>query len=247
MVWLLPPHSPTGVWAQRPPFAGGRCIYRIEGLLMKANVYIDGFNLYYGSLRKTSFKWLNLLILCQNLLPGRTIGKIRYFTARIKSLPHDPQSPARQQEYLMALGTIANLEIHYGHFVSRSQNWPVYPLTYPVPGQPPRMTQILRMEEKRSDVNLATLLIMDCVDDDFDEAVVISNDSDLTLPIEYAVKRFGKTVGVINPQRYGKPSRELSQAASWSYREINRSVLAASQFPDVVVAGRARIRKPPSW
>ena len=54
---------------------------------MKANIYIDGFNLYYGALRKTPYKWLNLLLLCQRLLPNRSIGKIRYFTARITPLP----------------------------------------------------------------------------------------------------------------------------------------------------------------
>ena len=109
------------------------------------------------------------------------------------------------------------------------------------------MAQILRTEEKRSDVNLATLLLVDCVDDVFDEVVVISNDSDLTLPLEYAVKRFGKTAGVINPQRYGKPSEELSKVASWSYKQINRSVLLHSQFPAVVNAGNSQITKPASW
>ena len=88
---------------------------------------------------------------------------------------------------------------------------------------------------------------MDCIDDDFDEVVVISNDSDLMLPIEYAVKRFGKTVGVINPHRRSKVSGELLQTASWTYREINRSVLAASQFPDVVNHPLGSIAKPASW
>ena len=214
---------------------------------MKANVYIDGFNLYYGALRGTAYKWLNLSAMCQRLLPGRSIGRIRYFTARIIPLPHDQKAPARQQNYLRALHTLPNLNIHYGHFVSHPQNWPAYPLVYPAPGARPVMASILRTEEKRSDVNLATLLLIDCVDDVFDEAVVISNDSDLMLPIEYAVKRFGKTAGVINPQRHGKPSRALVQRASWSFREINASVLAASQFPGVITAGLAQITKPPAW
>ena len=214
---------------------------------MKANVYIDGFNLYYGSLKGTSYKWLDLLAMCQMLLPNRTIARIRYFTALIKALNHDFQAPARQKTYLQALRTIPNLDIHYGRFVSRPQKWPAYPLVYPAPGELPVIVRILRTEEKRSDVNLATLLLMDCVDGNFDEAVVISNDSDLLLPIEYVVKRFGKTVGVINPQRRDNASRELMQAASWSYRQINRSVLAASQFPDVVNHPRGSIAKPASW
>ena len=215
----------------------------MTGLLMKTIVYIDGFNLYYGSLKGTPYKWLDLLAMCQRLLPNRSIIMIRYFTALVKSLSQDPQAPVRQRQYLRALQSIHNITFHYGRFVERVQMWPEYPLT----ATPPKLAQILRMEEKRTDVNLATLLIVDCVDADFDEAVVISNDSDLLLPIEYAASRFGKTVGVINPQRSGRASRELSQAASWTYRKINRSVLAASQFPDVVATPRGPVTKPPSW
>lgn len=185
--------------------------------------------------------------MCRKLLPGRQIGRIRYFTARIKPLPHDQQAPVRQNDYLRALGTIPNLTIHFGHFVSRSQTWPVYPITYPPQGGPPLMARILRTEEKRSDVNLATMLLVDCGFDTFDEAVVVSNDSDLALPVEYAVNSFGKTAGVINPQSSGKPSGDLSKVASWTYRLINSSVLANSQFPRVVSAGNAQITKPASW
>ena len=210
---------------------------------MKTVVYIDGFNLYYGSLKGTPYKWLDLLAMCQRLLPNHNIVMLRYFTALIKTLSHDPQAPVRQRQYLQALRSIPNLVVHYGRFVERVQKWPEYPLT----ATPPKVAQILRTEEKRTDVNLATLLMVDCVDAVFDEAVVISNDSDLLLPIKYAAGRFGKTVGVINPQRSGSASRELSLAASWSFRKINRSVLAASQFPDTVVTPRGPVNKPASW
>ena len=219
----------------------------MQDSVSKANVYIDGFNLYYGSLKGTPYKWLDPLAMSQRLLPGRNIGRIRYFTALIRPLNHDLQAPVRQRTYLSALETVPGLEIHYGRFVSRPQKWPAYPLAYSAPGALPRMLRILKTEEKRSDVNLATLLLMDCVDDDFDETVVISNDSDLLLPIEYAVRRFNKTVGIINPQRRGNASQELMQAASWSFREINRSVLAASQFPNVVAGPRGPITKPSAW
>ena len=214
---------------------------------MKANVYIDGFNLYYGSLKGTPYKWLNLLAMCQKLLPHRSIERIRYFTARIRELPHDKRAPVRQNDYLRALDILPNLTIHYGKFVSRPQKWPAYPLNYLVPDGPPVMAQIMRTEEKRSDVNLATMLLLDCVDDFFDEAVVISNDSDLTLPIEYAGKRFSKKVGVISPQRNANPSAELSKVATWTYKSINQSVLAASQFPAIVKVGNTQIVKPAAW
>ena len=46
-------------------------------------VYIDGFNLYYGALRGTPFKWLDVRALCARMLPTNTIAQIRYFTANV--------------------------------------------------------------------------------------------------------------------------------------------------------------------
>ena len=214
---------------------------------MKANVYIDGFNLYYGSLKRTPYKWLNLSLMCRGLLPDREVNKIRYFTARITSLPRNPEGPDRQDAYLRALETLPNLTVHLGRFSSRPVYLPAYPLAYSDPTSPAQTVRVLRTEEKRSDVNLATLLLTDCVDDNFDEAVVISNDSDLTLPIAYAANRFGKVVGVVNPHRQHRISLELLNTASWTFKQINRSLLVASQFPDVVQHPRGPITKPASW
>ena len=213
---------------------------------MSVNVYIDGFNLYYGALRDTPYKWLNLAAMCNRLLPGRDINRIRYFTARVSSYPHDLRAPDRQDNYLRVLGAIPNLTIHYGRFSRHPTTAPIFPLTYANPSDPPQTVRILKTEEKRSDVNLATMLLIDCFDGDFDEAVVISNDSDLTLPIEYVINKFGKRVGVINPHG-GRVSRELSSVATWHYRQINRSALANSQFPANMSDGRGNFEKPALW
>ena len=214
---------------------------------LSVNVYIDGFNLYYGALRGTPYKWLNLDAMCRRLLPDREINRIRYFTARLEPYPHDLNAPNRQGIYLRALSTIPNLTIHYGRFSHHPTIAPIYPLTYSSPSDPPERVRILKTEEKRSDVNLATMLLIDCFDDDFDEAVVVSNDSDLTLPIEYVVNKFGKRVGVINPHHRSRVSRELSEVASWFYRRINRSALANSQFPSGMSDARGDFKKPALW
>jgi hypothetical protein len=36
---------------------------------MRTNVYVDGFNLYYGSLKGTQYRWLDLEAMCTQLLP----------------------------------------------------------------------------------------------------------------------------------------------------------------------------------
>lgn len=86
----------------------------------RAYVYIDGFNLYYGALKRTPFKWLNLGELCQLMLPNDTIESIQYFTARVSARPYNQSAPLDQQVYLRALRTIPNLSITFGHFLTHS-------------------------------------------------------------------------------------------------------------------------------
>ena len=54
------------------------------------NVYIDGFNFYYGALERTQYKWLDLGELAQTLLPSDTIHELHYFTARVSSRAYNP-------------------------------------------------------------------------------------------------------------------------------------------------------------
>ena len=49
----------------------------------RTNVYIDGFNLFYGALKGSEYKWLDLEALCRQLLPKDSIHRIRYFTAKV--------------------------------------------------------------------------------------------------------------------------------------------------------------------
>ncbi len=75
----------------------------------RTNVYVDGFNLYYRSLKGTPYRWLDLAKLCKLELPHNQFNRIRYFTAIVGSRPSDPQQPMRQSTYLRALWTIPNL------------------------------------------------------------------------------------------------------------------------------------------
>ena len=94
---------------------------------MGTNIYFDGFNLYYCAVRYTPYKWLDLLSLCTNLFPTKTIDKIKYFSAKVTAVPWDPGAPTRQDFYWRALRTIQNLEIIKGNFVS----WPRYLPQFP--------------------------------------------------------------------------------------------------------------------
>lgn len=93
----------------------GFCFF---GVTMRTNIYVDGFNLYYGALRGTPYKWLDIRRMCELLLPNHTIARIKYFTARISARPDDPGQPLRQQTYLRALRTLPETGIVYGHFLT---------------------------------------------------------------------------------------------------------------------------------
>ena len=203
-------------------------------------VYVDGFNLYYRALRSTSYRWLNIGRLAELLLPQHQIDLIRYFTARVSSRPDDPTQAQRQQVYLRALQTIPNLTIHYGHFLS-SRKW--RPLVQQPPSGP-RIVEIADSEEKGSDVNIATYMLLDGFENAYDLAVVISNDSDLTLPISLTRAKLSKQVGVIDPSK--RRSFELYNAASW-YRPLRHGPLGASLFPDTLTDAEGAITKPAGW
>ena len=100
---------------------------------MRTRIYVDGFNLYYGALKNTPYRWLNLVELARQLLPANHIvDKLHYFTARVSGVS-DPQAPARQQAYLRALGTLPQVEMHFGSFLSKTVWRPLTNL--PVAGQ----------------------------------------------------------------------------------------------------------------
>lgn len=222
--------------------AGREAVERRPQLLsaMRANVYIDAFNLYYGCIKDTPFRWLDLRLLGEKLLPRDQIHRVRYFTARIQARPADPQAPQRQQIYIRALETIPGLTVHYGHFLSKPTRMP---LASP-PRTGPRTVEVLRTEEKGSDVNLATYLLLDAFDRDCEMALVVSNDSDLVEPIRIVRAKFGLPVVVVNPQR--NTSHALRQAASF-YRPLRHGVLKASQLPTQLSDATGTITKPAAW
>ena len=81
----------------RAAFRSGLCFFWGEAL--RVRVYVDGFNLYYGALKGTPFRWLNLVALAKQVLPpGCTVDQVNYFTARVSGASN-PGASARQHAY----------------------------------------------------------------------------------------------------------------------------------------------------
>lgn len=207
---------------------------------MKTNFYVDAFNLFYGSLKGGPSKWLDLAALFGRVFPRNEIHRIRYFTARVENRPPDFQQPERQAAYFRALETIPNLSIHYGQYRTRPTHMPlVKPRALG-----PKTVRVLKTEEKGSDVNLASYLLLDAFRNDCDVAVVVSNDADLKTPIELAISELGIRVGVLNPHPPEKRSLDLSPTF---FKQLRRGPIEASQFEPVLRDEQGEIRKPDGW
>lgn len=208
--------------------------------MKKATVYIDGFNLYYGALKNSKYKWLNLELLCQNLLKNNRVTHIKYFTARVSARPNDPQQPIRQQTYFRALQTLPNLEIIYGRYL---QSKVMRRLANP-PQSGSAYVEVIKTEEKGSDVNLAAHLVHDGHLGKYETAVFISNDSDLLEAIKIVRLELNLPVGMICPHK--NPSNVLRANVDF-IRRIRSGVLNASQFSNQLQDVNGVIHKPKNW
>ena len=204
---------------------------------MRTFVYVDGFNLYYGALKRTPYRWLDVARMCGLLLADHHILNIKYFTANVSARPGHADAPLHQQIYLRALRTLPDLEIIKGHFLS-------HVVTMPRADNPGERVRVLKTEEKGSDVNIATHLLADGFNDRFDVAVIVSNDSDLLAPVQVVRSELGKDVGILNPQRH--PSKVLKREATF-FKRIRSGVLAKSQFANPLTDQRGTFHKPADW
>jgi len=111
----------------------------------------------------------------------------------------------------------------------------------------PNKVNVLRTEEKGSDVNLASWLLADCFNGCFDYAVVISNDSDLETPIQMVTQQYKKQVKVINPDKPRFASKKLAKVATSNFITIHPWVYGKSQFNVTLTDTMGTFNKPSSW
>lgn len=212
---------------------------------MRTAVYIDGFNMYYGVLKKTPYKWLDVRKLMELMFPGEAITDIKYFTAAVKNVPRNPTQRDDQQACWRAMKAHSQVEIIEGKF---HQSTVRAALVNP----PPNTIEVYKTEEKGSDVNLGAHLLMDAFQNKFDQAIVVTGDSDLVTPVDMVCHILKKQVIVVNPQKKSSQMR-LSYAlknASDAYkykRFISESFLKTSQMPSSMTDVNGQIQKPADW
>lgn len=222
-------------------------------------VYIDGFNLYH-SLRDTPYKWLNIEELINSTLDSswHNVIKIKYFTA---NTPFS-QSAQRQDLYLRAINNLKKVEIVRGKFKKRYiEIKKTYVKKLSISKGNPELlrnikdmlmentVQFPKYEEKETDVNIATHIVYDCCKKGIGSIVLLSNDTDLKLPLWFVRKELKKRVIVITPTEIKKgaivpmEAHQDLQKISNKTLSLTEAHLKNSQFPDLIDG----MSKPKQW
>lgn len=228
---------------------------------MKTVIYVDGYNLFYGCLKHSHDKWLDLkkllfekVVYAQN--PKSELIQIKYFTADIKAKVASRGQDAliAQQTYHRALERLYPdvIKIIKGYYSIDKASLPIYQK----PPDKNNKVDVWRLEEKQTDVNIALEAYRDAAKGVVKQQVFISNDTDLAPALNAIREDFGDNVilGVVIPIRKVKGKRshrpcnqQLSQYANWTRHHITELEIAESQLPEMIPTNKKPITKPKYW
>lgn len=232
---------------------------------MRTTVYIDGFNLFYGLLKGSPNKWLDLNTFCSRVLPDRCdVTGIKYYTALVNDRPNNPGSRARQNVYLRALRS-TGVQVIKGRYTEHAKSAPlVSPNSQHAKRlrlsdinqslfddddtwseDPGPIVNVINSEEKGTDVNLAVDIVNDAWQDQFDCCALISNDNDIARALEIVRDQLNKHVVLIHAQRgQARLAAHLKKFAS-EVRTARAATCATSQFPAEIP--NTKLTKPQDW
>lgn len=224
---------------------------------------MDGYNLYYGRLRGSAFKWLDLVKLIEGILAKRDqnefLERVHLFTAPALAAfaTHGEASVQAQSAYHRALQAVHGdrFVVTYGkHSYDRDGSL----LPEFVKGQPydrTKRVRVWRLEEKKTDVNLAICMYRHAAKGLYDRIILVSNDSDAEPALEAIREDFPNiTIGVVIPVRpveTGEPERRVSGSltrhAHWVIKHLTDAQLSEAQLRAVVPTHKKAIKKPAHW
>lgn len=233
---------------------------------LRTRIYIDGYNLYYGALRGTPYKWLDLMTLFErHILPGSVPPgqarktmllplAIKYFSAVIiEQAARAPDSVGSQARYHSALTKLygERIECIKGYYSLIESKAKIVDAENPKKW--PRDCQeilVWKLEEKQSDVNLALQAYHDASTGAVDQLVVVTNDTDIAPALAMIRQHTSAIIGLVIPTRDHQrvPNTDLARLAHWVRTHVTADELRGSQLPRVIAPGSKRPTiKPDSW
>lgn len=224
-------------------------------------IYLDGYNFYYGRLKDTDFKWLDIVKLFEkhiipSQIPRTEVILVKYFTSPVLSnfSSHGVMGMQSQQNYHRALQALypTKLEIIKGYHQPEAVHMPKYHGNGPVDKSDSH--KVWKLNEKLTDVNIALHLYRDASLGKCDAQVVCSNDTDLE-PAFSMIREdnFPVEIGLVIPTQLLKgglhrpPNKNLSDLSNWTRSHINDQELIDSQLPEKIPTKKKPIIKPDYW
>lgn len=223
---------------------------------MRTIVYIDGYNLYYGALKHTEYKWLDVYKLfneriCPSINSNIPDIKIKFFTADILgSESPSVDSTKDQRTYHNALIQMYSERLL---IIKGSYSKEIIPakLMENIPEFTKERVKILKLEEKQTDVNIAIEMYRDVAKGLCDQVILCTNDTDL-LPALSALSEDYPNInkGIVFPVRENakRPvSNQFKKYCDWSWKKLSNNDLAYSQLPLKIPTRKKAIFKPITW
>lgn len=199
----------------------------------RVNVYIDGFNFYYGLKNKfwRKYYWLDVVKFYESLMkPNQILNQVYYFSAS----PFNRGQKERQKKFFdcndlnpkfnLILGKFLEKEVTYG-----GQTYKTY-------------------EEKETDVNLAVNLLRNIFNNSCDTSIIVSADSDLIPAIKLAKEIAPKHMIISHfPPKRHSVSLSLESDAVIHLERYEAKFKKALLDDEVCFPDSSIIRKPNTW
>ena len=229
---------------------------------MRTAFFVDGYNVFYGLLAGTPYKWLDLKGLLGHVAyienPESSLVSVDYFTSSVKPelATRGRASKEAQDAYVRALKT-TRVSVHYGRHKLEPAKAPRF-IDRKTAASRQDKVAIWKLEEKETDVHIAISMYRTAsrqaicnVHDRIEQLVLVSSDTDMTPALRAIREDFpDMKVGVILPHRaeLNRPSPgSLKDHSHWMRRVITSEELHSHQFPPRVPTHKAPAIKPDYW
>ncbi|QUX97869.1 NYN domain-containing protein [Marinomonas sp. CT5] len=229
---------------------------------MRTAFFIDGYNLFYGLLANTPYKWLDLPALLTHITaietPKSKTVAIYYFSSPVKPelASRGTQSKEAQDAYIRTLKA-CGVSVTMGRHTLEPAQAPRFVDKSTRPSRQDKVA-IWKLEEKETDVNLAVSMYRLLskqqalnTEDQIQQVVLVSADTDIGPALRAIKEDFPHiTIGVILPHREGikrGAPGTLRNQANWMRTIVKNEELAAHQLPDKVPTKKKPIFKPDYW
>jgi len=229
---------------------------------VRTAIFIDGYNVFYGLLAGTPYKWLNLSLLLSHICrvqdPTAIIETINYYTSSV--IPHlatrGIESRHAQDTYIRALKT-TGINIFTGRHRLEHARAPRF-ISKKVPASRLDKVDIWELEEKETDVNIAISMYRLFakqqklpIEERIAQLVLVSADTDMTPALKAIREDFPDIrIGIILPHRQGNVRGvpgSLQNHSHWIRKTITNEELDACQFPVRVATRKKPAVKPEYW